>query len=241
MKIVPVCCAILFGCLQHSYAQETASTVDVKNEKKYNHYLGVQVNGLIRQVINFNNNASTDAVNPYLLVYSMNSVKSGWGVRVGLGYKYLSATSNDGVTKKESNNNSIQARLGIEKRFQLTDKWSAGVGLDGVINSDYNNTTATIHSFDTTITTTISKLPSMGGGAMGWLRYRINEHILVGTETSFYYLSGTEDNLIRVTQRVRENVPPFESTITTTETKSKPKFSEGKFTLPVVFYLTIRF
>lgn len=239
MKLLTLCCFLIAGCTQFANAQ-TETVVDVKKEKTHNHYVGVQLNSLIRQVINFNNNTSTTPVNPYMLIYSVNSVKTGWGLRAGAGYHYNSSNVKDGVTETDAKINSLQLRVGIEKRFELSRKWTAGAGLDAVISYDDANTNAVIHSFDTTITLTKTKLPAYGGGAMGWLRYNISDRILVGTEASFYYVAGTEDREIKVTKKKQSNTPPFNVSTTTTITNSKPKFSDGSFKSPVVFFLIIR-
>jgi hypothetical protein len=199
----------------------------------------VQLNGLIRQVVNFNNNTTTTPVNPYLLTYTINSVETGLGLRLGAGANFSSSTVKDGITETITSINDFQLRLGLEKRFELSKRWSAGIGLDALANGSNDYTTATIHSFDTTTTKTISKLPAYGGGAMGWLRVRVTEKILIGTEASFYYLAGTEERELAVTKKVMSSTPPFTMVTTTTVTKSKPKFSQGTFQSPIVFYLVV--
>ncbi len=238
MKLFALSCILTAGCMQYGYAQEAVP--ETKKVKTHDHYIGVQLNGLIRQVINFNNNNNTTPVNPYLLIYSVNSIKSGWGIRAGVGYRYNSSTVKDGITETVSKISDIQARVGIEKRFALSRKWHTGVGLDGLMSNNDDLTTATIHSFDTTITKTKSKLPAYGGGAMGWLRYNISDRICIGTEASFYYLTGTEDNELTVTKKVASTTPPFTLTTVTKVTKSKPKFSQGTFSSPIVFFLIIK-
>src|SRR4051812_9818028 len=112
-----------------SFAQpDTGKT----SAKLYSHYLGVQINELIRQVFNFNNTTSTNT-NPYLLTYNINNRK-GWGLRLGLGYNYQSFTDDDGITRKTTDLNDLRSRLGIEKLFRLSDKWTAGAGMDAVLN-----------------------------------------------------------------------------------------------------------
>lgn len=239
MKQLTLICILMAGCMQYGYAQQEA-VPELKKVKTHDHYVGVQLNSLIRQVVNFNNNTSTTPVNPYLLVYSVNSIKSGWGLRAGLGYHYNSSTTKDGITETKSEINDLNARVGIEKRFDLSRKWKAGAGLDAVMSYNDANTDATIHSFDTTITLTKSKLPAYGGGAMGWLRYNISDRICIGTEASFYYVIGTEDRETRVTKKKQSTTPPFVVSTTTTITNSKPQFSEAVFKSPVVFFLIIR-
>src|ERR1043165_5313266 len=146
----------LFACTCAQTAKEE------NHEKKIQHHVGVQINELVRQVFNFSNNTNTNN-NPYLLVYSINSVKKGWGARIGAGYTYRSFTDNDGINRKETNINSIQLRLGGEKAFKLSDKWTTGIGIDGLYNLDENDTRSTTKALDTTLTVTRTKITGLGG------------------------------------------------------------------------------
>src|ERR1043165_3893363 len=149
MKLLALSCIFVAGCTYYAHAQQ--ETPAAPKERKHNHYVGVQLNGLIRQVINFNNNTASTLVNPYMVVYSVNSVKTGWGLRAGLGFQYNSSNVKDGITETDQKINDINGRIGIERRFQLSRKWTVGAGLDGLITNNDHNTTVTIHSFDTTI------------------------------------------------------------------------------------------
>ena len=73
-------CTLALGCIAPVYAQDATTNVEAGTQKHFNHYVGVQVNGLIRQVLNFSNTTPTAPLNPYLLIYSLNH-KSGWGLR----------------------------------------------------------------------------------------------------------------------------------------------------------------
>jgi hypothetical protein len=215
-------------------AQTTDETIPTK---RFTHQLGVQANELIRQVFNFNN-GSSNVNNPYLLVYHFNSVRSGLGVRVGVGYNYQDFVNDDGVTRRETNLNDMQARLGFEKMFRLSSHWTAGVGIDGVYNLADDYTKNTIRSFDTTTTITKSKVSSYGGGPMAWLRYQVGSRILIGTETSFYYTTGNQKDDIFITKRQFSG--GGNNLVTTTTTVDNDR-SEGKFSVPVAFYLIVQF
>jgi len=228
--------ALLFTApAMHAFAQQ--STDSGIKPAKYEHHIGVQMNELIRQVFNFNNSSSTNN-NPYLLMYSVNSVKTGWGLRLGLGYTYKSFTDDDGITRKESNLNDLRLRLGVEKAFRLSAKWTAGAGVDGVFATDDDKTTSVIRSFDSSTTVTKTNISSYGGGAMAWLRYNITPRVLIGTETSFYYSTGNQKQTISITQRdFGTPGQPFE----TTTSKIDNNNSQGIFSVPVAFYLIVRF
>ncbi len=206
--------------------------------KKLTHSVGVQINGLIKQVFNFNN-TNTPTGNPYLLTYSVNSVKNGWGGRVGFGYVYTDNASNDGTTDLKSTINQLQVRVGFEKAFKLNEKWSAGVGIDGLANVNDDKTTSRVVSFDTITTITKSAIKSYGCGAMGWLRYSLTPHIQIGTEASLYYTSGKQTQSVAITRKVfTGGGGTFE---TSTEMKTEPTLSNALINLPVVFYLLVRF
>jgi hypothetical protein len=224
---------LLAGCVSPCLAQTEITTADTKKVRTFEHHIGVQMNELIRQVFNFNNASSV--VNPYLLNYNINQVKTGWGLRLGVGYSYNDGNNNDGITSSTSKINDVQTRLGVEKRFILSRKWTTGVGLDGTVKINDDKSSGTVHSFDTVTTTTKSAMKSYGGGAMGWLRYHVTDRIAIGTEASFYYSSGKQTNSTAITTVSRFGV------ITTTETKSNPTISQGNFNLPVTFYLTVKF
>src|SRR5688572_26884106 len=93
-----------------SYAQIAD---ELPKEKRFNHHVGVQINELFRQVFNFNGNAVN--TNPYLFTYSVNHARTGWGLRAGIGYSYASLTDDDGITRRTSDLNDLQARFGFEK------------------------------------------------------------------------------------------------------------------------------
>ena len=239
MRKISLAVILFLGCLQNSFAQtDDASASAGKHEKQCDQYIGVQLNGLIRQVFNFNSSTTSTVVNPYLLTYNINSRKTGWGLRAGIGYNYNSTSSDDGITATTTKVNDLQVRIGIEKAFTLSDKWSAGAGLDGVYNNNNDNTTNMVRSGDTVTTTTKTVGSSYGGGPMAWLRYNITPRILIGTEASFYYVTGKTKNTVDVTD------VPFGGGgggITTTETTSNPKVSQGVFSSPVVFYISVKF
>jgi len=237
MRKITLAVILFIGCLNSSFAQST-DAAQVSKNPGYDQYIGVQLNGLIRQVFNFDNSTASTVVSPYLLTYNINSKRTGWGLRAGIGYNYSSTSSNDGITATTTKLNDLQLRIGVEKAFKLSDKWSAGAGIDLIYNTNNDNTSSTVSSSDTVTTTTRTVMASYGGGPMGWLRYNISEKILIGTEASFYYTTGKQKNTIDVTAPVPGSFPTY---TTTTETTTQPTISNGTFNLPVVFYLTVKF
>ncbi len=228
---------LLAGCMLNCSAQSDSTAQ--KKEKKIDHYIGVQVNDLVRQVFNFNNNSTSTNTNPYQVTYSINSAKKGWGIRLGFGYNYKSASTNDGITVARTNIDDMRARIGIEKAFRLSKKWSAGAGIDFVYNDDNDHTLSTVSTtFGTgtgTGTTTTTRttdtrtlVSSKGGGPQAWLRYNISQRVLIGTEASFYYVNGSQSN--KITIDGVSNTPKISNYL-----------SAGTFSLPVVLFVNVRF
>lgn len=237
VKALAFCTALVLSFTTVSFAQDSGQ--DTKKEHKTEHIVGVQMNELIRQVFNFNSSAGNAANNnPYLLIYTLRFKKCGIGIRTGVGYTYQDFTTEDGLSNKVTQINELHCRLGIEKSFQLSSKWSSGIGIDGIVNLNKNYTSSILRSFDTVNTKTKSELNSFGGGAMAWLRYNISPRILIGTETSFYYATGEQKQKIEITQRDRTTFP-FD--VKTSITEDNSTSSVGVFSVPVTFYLIVKF
>ncbi len=231
--------ATLTACFANTgaHAQDGPAT---PKQKIFEHQVGVQANELIRQVFNFNTNNNT-LNNPYLLTYSLNWKKPGIGIRMGIGPDFRSFKDDDGIVQQENNINILNARFGFEKTFILSDKWSAGAGVDGVYSNDVSYTKTFTRSFDSTSTDIASRTSTMGGGAMGWLRYHITPRILIGTETSFYYTSGDFRQDISITTKTSGGIIGQPNVFETKTTKIDNKVEFGKFNLPMVFYLIVKF
>ncbi len=236
MKKLALAVLLLAGSMNYSIAQNDAAS---KNEKLTDQYLGVQLNDLIRQVFNFNNNTTSFNNNPYLLVYSVNSRKNGWGARIGVGYNYNSSSSSDGITSTDTKINDLHLRIGVEKLIKLADKWSAGAGFDLVYNNNDDHTVATVGGSSTggfpVVTDTKTTIQSYGGGPAAFLRYHITDRIQVGTEASFYYVTGHQNQAITVSDPNNFGSNP------TPPTNADNTVGQGTFSSPVVFFLTVKF
>lgn len=208
--------------------------------KIFEHQVGVQANELIRQVFNFNNNNNT-LNNPYLLTYSLNWQKPGVGIRLGVGPDFRSFKDDDGIVQQENNTNVMNLRVGIEKTFVFSEKWSAGAGLDGVYANDVSYTKTFTRSFDSSSTDIASSTATKGYGAMAWLRYHITPHILMGTEASFYYRKGDLKQEISITTKTSGGIVGQPSVFETKTTKIDNKVEFGTFNLPMVLYLIVSF
>ncbi len=228
--------AILFsGCFNNVIAQTETIANSGAKEKSTEMYIGVQLNALIRQVFNFNNTSANTNTNPYLLTYSINSRISGLGLRLGVGYNYNSSSTDDGITKTENNINDLQLRLGGEKVFKLSNRWVTGAGLDLVFNNNDDHTVNTVNSGITgggQKTDTKTATTTYGGGPQGWLRYHITEKVLIGTEASFYFVTGNEKRTVKVTNSFPgpSNNDPVTNSI-----------SHGVFNSPIAFFIMVKF
>ena len=230
-------CILLFYGNSAVNAQSKKSSTDTA-QHKLQHQLGFQANALIRELIPVNPSETTALVNPFALIYSINSTKHGWGGRLGIGYSQETRNTNDGVSAIKATTTGYSGRLGFEKLIKLSERWTTGVGVDGVITNTQNKTNTIVQSFDSTRTNIVSNSQRFGGGVMGWLRFAATKNILIGTETSFYYLFGADKSTVTISRK--DFSQPDFPTITTT-TKTDDQNSEAKLTLPVAVYLIIRF
>ena len=229
--------ALCCGFFTHALRAQTADA-PAPATPRIRHQVGVQMNELIRQVLNFGgtSNPSSALTNPYLITYSANLARTGWGLRAGVGYDYERFDEDDGFVTRETDGNVINARLGLEKAFVLSPKWSTGVGLDAVYRADNRKTKTITRAFDSTTTNVVSAVTARGGGPMGWLRYHITPSVLVGTEASFYYTTGRQEQTVRITQRDQ-----FTGIYTTTSTNIDDTEAFGRISVPAVIYLIVRF
>jgi hypothetical protein len=231
MRIFFMAVILVSGCLQHAIAQTDDNSV--KKEKSADMYIGVQLNGLVRELFNLNGSTTSANNNPYLFTYSINSRKTGWGLRLGVGYNYNFFSTNDGITQTDNNINDLQLRLGVEKMIQLSKKWSACGGIDLVLNNNDDHTTTTVNSspgFPGTVTDTKTNTMTYGGGPQGWLRYHITDRVLIGTEASFYYTTGKEKKSISInTGTGGVNQPDEDNNV-----------SQGSFNSPIVLFLFVK-
>ena len=214
-----------------------AQELQLSNNRAYDYYIGVQANNLIKQILNSN---STGTGNPYSVNLSMDSKKTGWGFRMGIGYGHGNGNNNLGTELTNSSGDDLQLRLGIERAYSLSKRWSAGAGFDFVLNSnnDFNYqsvySTNSIGQADTLHTGTRTLAYSMGGGLMGWLRFKISEHLLIGTESSFYYIAGMKKQTVSYNQWT--GIGYVDETSTTNK-----GISQGAFTAPIAIFIHVKF
>src|SRR5690349_11963727 len=97
---------------------------DTAKSKCLNHYVGVQINQFLKQIINLNAN-QVPFTYPYLVTYSVNSAKYGCGLNVGFGYNYQRLLDKNTPANHETKINDLFYRAGIGKRFTLSKRFMA--------------------------------------------------------------------------------------------------------------------
>jgi hypothetical protein len=226
-KLFLIIAVLLIGL--NSFAQEDLSPKP--KEKKEDHYIGVQSNFLLRELLNLGGNNGFIS-NPFGLVYHLNSKKSGLGFRLGLGPGVYSTKNTDGNATITTNGYFLIGRLGIDKRIRLDDKWETGVGLDALISIENDKTLNDRSNFQNETTEVLTNSMSFGGGPMAYLRYYIRPRILFGTEASFYLLTGESKSNLKIID---------ENGNVSNEADDTDKFTNGSLNLPISLYLLIKF
>ena len=192
---------------------------EVTRQKRSNHYVGVQANQLIRQLFNFGG-SSGSLNNPYLIIYAVNSVRSGWGFNYGFGYTHREVREGDAFNPLETNINDFFMRLGVERKVQVGANWMTSYGLD-LLQESQKNITQSNSQFGNFKSETREK--GTGIGLRFTLNYNISEKTLLGTEATYYYKS---------TKATRKGTGISEET---------EKFKEFIFAVPIALFLILKF
>ncbi len=209
------------------YSQDVTQVpvaTEVVETKIMRHYIGVQANQLLRQLLNFGG-TSNGVNNPYFLTYALNSTKTGVGLNFGLGYSYSSSSNGDPFTPRTTTNNSLSMRAGIEKKFTIGKRWLSSYGLDFLFDESLDKTETTFNPGVglSNKTTTEFTTSGTGLGPRFTLNFLISNKIILGTEASYYYRASTS------TQKVT-NQP---------DQTNKPK--SFTFAVPAVLFVILKF
>lgn len=239
MKTFLFCILFSVSCSFAAVAQQPDST------KLLNHYIGIQANQLLKQLINLNNN-NVAISNPYLLTYSLFSAKYNWGIETGFGYNYRRSKDKLTAADQESKISEAFYRFGIAKKFSVGKKWETSIGLDYAGSYQLDKTfTFTVTDFGTqkdstaTVSTTIEK--SKGGGIQLRLVFNISSHILLGTETTFYYETTNKKSNVIVSDTFTRTDFPELNTYTLSASNTETEEAAFNITLPVAIFLTVKF
>lgn len=223
------------------------SQTDSVTNRKAVHYLGVQANQLLRQLVNFGG-STTVISNPYLFVWSVNSRESGWGLNTGMGFNLNEFTDGDATNKRNSSINDLNFRVGFEKKSTIGKKWMTSWGFD-VVHQNLSNTTTTTTIFNpntptnNTVVDTKSSTTAWGFGPRFTLSFQISNKILLGTEATYYYRSGS-NSIVATTTNTFTTTNQFGNQVTNTTTNKTDNSSDFKsfqFNLPVALFLMLKF
>ena len=236
--IVSAFCTVAF------IVQCQAQTDSVIVKKKYNHYVGVQANELMRQLFNFSEN-NTEIDNPYFLVYSI-SKSNGWGAHAGFGYEYDRTVDKLVPINRETKVEKFDYRVGVEKKFMLGRRFEGGVSLDFAGSHELDKTTnVTVVNLgsqvDSSVSTVTDKVTIFGGGPQFSLSYHITEKILLGTEATMYFLKGKKKENVRVFNTV---IDLFNNTVISSNTSnfnSETDTDSFERAIPVTLFLIVKF
>jgi hypothetical protein len=157
--------------------------------REASHYFAIQANQLFRQLVNLGGGSTSPINNPYLITYSVNSNRTGWGFSIGLGYTYSQLSEGEITNRRETKVDNFSLRMGLDRKYTLGKRWVTGWGLDLVYDANKNsakNTTGSENS-NRSIVETITKASGPGFGPRFTLSFRVAEKILIGTEASYYY------------------------------------------------------
>lgn len=202
--------------------------ISASSTKTAVHYIGLQANQLLRQLISFGNPAAVN--NPYALTYAVNSRVNGLGFAMGLGYNITETKTTDQFVSVVSKINDFGLRLGIEKKTYFSKHWMFSLGADVVIESNKAETKSTqagVGGSPGSNVTVTTKENRNGFGPRLTLNYQIHSRILVGTEASYYFKSITQEQ----TTTGQSGIP------------ATPKVNLKSFTLaaPTVVFLIMKF
>lgn len=234
---------ILLGFILPCHAQSDSLT----NRRRSSHYLGVQANQLIRQLVNFGNSNNT-VNNPYLLVWSVNSKQTGWGMNTGLGLNVNQFTDGDNTNKRTTDITDLNFRIGFEKKSMLAKRWMTSWGFD-LIHQNLSNNTNSTNSPDPnnpnvkSIVDTKSSTTAWGFGPRFTLNFIINSKIILGTEATYYYRSGTTSLNVNSTNTfiTFDNFGRQILNTTTNKSDNSSDFKSFQFNLPVAVFVLIKF
>ena len=190
---------------------------------KPSHYIGLQVNELFRQLLNFSGSTSS-LINPYTLTYTYNNT-AGKGISLGVGY-FTSKIVKEGIVNDTTNiHNTINFRVGYDKKIRIGKRWIAGWGIDvlfiGGRQVIYNDSFFGDTEWD-------GKTKGWGFGPRGSLLFSINERLWLGTECNWYLSQQTTK--IKITTKQTGFVD-----------HKTNRASNGNLQVPVAIFLIAKF
>jgi hypothetical protein len=236
------------GCILAALVcgRASAQQADADTANKLNHYIGVQANQLIKQIINLNNN-NVAISNPYLLTYAVFSSKHKWGVTAGFGYTYRRSKDKLASADQESKINESFYRAGIARKFSVGKRWEASLGLDYIGSYQLDKTfTFSVVEFgnqqkDSTASVSTSVAKISGGGLNLGLTWQVSRRVFLGTEMTLYYSTTNRKSNVLVSDTFTNANFPEQNMYTLSSANTETEDAEFNTTLPVAIFLMIKF
>jgi hypothetical protein len=207
----------------HAFAQD--EIVVEKTPIKLRAEVGIQTNALFGRLSNDAENGLVQ--NPYLLVGKLGL--GNLAIRLGVGGQHdkqvdkVEGFANTTTTTKQR----LDLRLGIERQFQLADRWVGTFGVDAVADWTQDKTVED-SGFD--VITETNDLQYIGGGLAAGVKYQISRRLSIGTEGFVYYTAG------KITMgEFFKNFPVGE------DKTQESDISNLKIGLPAALYLNLEF
>lgn len=189
-------------------------------DRKRINYFGLEINPLIRQIINLNPN-STPTDNPFQVQFALNSNKTGRGFGLGFSYSRSKTVDNPSTSQRETINRDIAFRGGYERKLQLSRRWIFFYGYDLLLGGATLHTETSDPVFGTITTETKRNL--WGLGPRTGLMLLLGDRVTVSTESNLYLRFITD------------------KTSLTGTADSEQRTTELEITLPIVLFLSVRF
>lgn len=212
--------------------------------KKASHYVGIQVNQLIQQIFNLNGNTTT-IINPYLINYSVNSKRTGWGLNLGIGYTIDNSDQNSANVTQNTKSNNFSFRIGAERKIFIAKKWMLSYGFDFLLDRGKSNTTsASQFQFNSSETDTDTSTKDSGFGPRFTMNYFITPKIILGTELTYYYKAITTVQKIVNTNTVISvdpNTGQQTSSTDSSSTDTSQTTKQLRFTAPAILFVILKF
>jgi len=241
IRTIVVAATLASACLNNCFAQDEYATT-----KKFDHYIGVQANQLFRQILNLN--ASNTAItNPYLITYSVHSVKcGGWGVNAGFGYDFHDILNNLTPTNQESKINDLFYRVGVGRKVKIGKRFEAGYGVDYVGTYQLDKTfsgsvTTSGNQTDSTASISTSKTTTSGYGVQVTLGFHLSDHILISTEATYYRLKSRQISNVLNSEIITNTSFPSNDSATLSSSNNDITHSDFTFSIPVALFLVLKF
>lgn len=218
----------------HSYL--FAQSPDKKSDK----FISVEVNDLLKQIINLGSNVPTN--NPYIISYTQIFLKNEWGYHAAIGYD---ESNEKHVNKDFSNAYTLNLKCGVDKRYFVGNAFSILLGADLVgmnARSYTKSTSVTIFSgssSDSILSLSTETNRSLGFGPRVQISCTLYKNFSIGTEMAYYAMKNISKNNV-YTERVFTDSSNNKTRDTDNFNSDDSAFGM-QYMKPISIYLTLRF